>query len=405
MDNREFFASIDIGSSKIIMLIAEIENDRIHVFAHASTPSLGVKNGVITNLDLAIKSVKKVIEKIKKSCAEQVKYINVNITDLHLNSVNQNRQISFNGKSKIITKEDVLNAIQNASAGSVAANKKRLDPIISNFTIDDQVMDQPIGLEAEVLGASVHLVAVSNQALNGIENCLEGCELGPDKIVLDSIASSMVCISQDEKDEGVCLLDIGAAVSNISIFTKGGVTYSHVFKFGGNIITENIAQAYNTSFAEAERLKLAYGILQPTAALKDCLIEFEQLDSNNKYYLSLYDLIVIIENSYKDVCSIIKKSLKAEKLDRALKAGLVVIGGASKIENCEKLLLKEFRIRTKVAKINRELISGNEDLLTDIGYFSAFGLLTYHASEPYLQEIEQVQKSGLFGKMKGLLEL
>ncbi len=405
MDNREFFASIDIGSSKIIMLIAEIENDKIHVFAHAIGESLGVKNGVITSLDLTTKSVQAVIGKIEKTCKERVINVNININDLHLSSSNQNRPISFGDKVKVVTKEDISKAIQNASAGAVAANKKRLDPIVNNFTIDDQIVEHPIGLEAQVLGANVHLVSVSNQALSGVTNCLNGCELGTDKVVLDSIASSTVCVTQEQKDEGVCLLDIGASISNITVFSKGGASFSHVFKFGGNTITDHIAQAYNTSFEEAERLKLAYGVLQPKATLKDCLIEFEQINSSEKYYLSLYELITTIEDSYREIYSLVKKSLKAEKLDRALKAGIIIIGGASKIENCESFFLKEFRIRTKIAKINRELVSGNEELLTDIGYLSAFGLLTYNTSEAYLQETEQVQKVGLFGKMKGLLEL
>ncbi|MBC8493234.1 MAG: cell division protein FtsA [Candidatus Thioglobus sp.] len=405
MSDREFFAGIDLGSSKIVMLIAEIEQDKIHVFAHASGESAGVKNGVVTNQDQATKAVRAVIDKIKRTCKERVINVSVNINDLHLNSNNQNRPISFSRKSTTVSKEDVAKAIQNSSAGAVATNKKQLKAIVNGFTIDDQVVDQPIGLEAQILGADVHLISVSNQALNGVINCLSECDLGIDTVMADSIASSAVCITDEQKKEGACLLDMGASVSNISVFTKGGVTFSHVFKFGGDTVTEAISQAYNTSFEEAERLKLAYGILQPNASLKDCLVEFEQINSNEKYYLSLHELISVIEKSYQEICGMIKKRLKAEKLDRALKAGIVVIGGASKIENCESFLLKEFRIRTKLAKINRTLVSGNEDLLTDIGYFSAFGLLTCNTVEPYLQETESVQKNGLLGKMKGLLEL
>ncbi|WP_428087481.1 cell division protein FtsA [Candidatus Thioglobus sp.] len=404
MSNGEFFASIDIGSSKIVMLIAEIEQDKVHVFAQASVPSAGVKNGVVSNLELATKAVKKVIEKIKKTCDQRAKYINVNISDFQLTSSNQNQPISFSGKSKKITKDDIINSIQNASAGALAANKKKLEPVVNNFTVDGQVEDYPLGLKADVLGANVHLLTVSKQALKGITSCLESCHLGIDRVVLDSIASSAVCLSQAQKEQGVCLLDIGAAVSNISVFFQGGAVYSHVFKFGGNTVTEAIAQAYNTSFDEAERLKLAYGVLQPEATLKDCLVEFKQLDLNDKRYLSLYELISIIESSYKEVCGLIKKRLKAEKLDRALKAGFVVIGGGSKIENCENFLLKEFRMRTRIAVINRELISGNEDLLTNIGNFSALGLLTYNTFESYLQEAEQIQK-GNWGKFRDLLDL
>ncbi len=404
MSNRDFFASIDIGSNNISMLIAEVENNKIHVFANATGPSLGVKNGSIVDVEAASNAVTSVINKAKKTCNETAKFINTNISDLHLTTSNQSRQISFDGKSKVIEEKDVKTVIQNASAGSVAANKIKLDPIVHHFIVDDQIEREPIGLEAEVFWAQVHLTVVSKQAFSGVTSCLKGCSLGADTIVLDSIASSVACITQEEKDEGVCMLDMGAGVSNISVFSKGGVVFSYVFKIGGNLITEKISQAYNTSFEEAERLKLEYGVLQPQA-IEDVLIQFEQIDSSVKNYLSLHELISIIESSYKEICTLVKKTLKNEKLDRSLKSGFIVTGGASKIENCEKFLLKEFKTRTKIAKINRELFSGNEDLLNNINYFSAFGLLTYGTFEAYLQETEQVQKSGLLGTMKELFDL
>jgi cell division protein FtsA len=401
----DFFASIDVGSSKITMLIANIEDHKIHVFGHGTGVSKGVKNGTIIEPESAAKAIQKVIQQTRKTCNEAVKFVNINISDVRLETNNQNRQISFGGKSKIITKEDVKDAIQNACAGSIAANKKKLKEIVNHFTIDEHIVEYPIGLEAEVLGAQVHLNTVSNQALNGVIKCLEYCDLGIDEIILDSIAGSAACITQEEKDEGVCLLDMGAAVSNISVFVKGGVVFSQVFKLGGNNITDNIARAFNTSFEEAERLKLTYGVLSKVATLSDKLVKFKQIDSSTDYYLSLFQLIEIIEKSYQKICSLVKKSLKSEKLDRTLKAGFVVMGGASKIENCENFLLKEFRIRTKIAKINRDLISGNEELLIDSKYFSAFGLLMHNTSERYLQEAEEIQKSGVFGKMKKLFEL
>jgi cell division protein FtsA len=198
---------------------------------------------------------------------------------------------------------------------------------------------------------------------------------------------------------------MGAGVTNISVFVKGGVVFSQVFNVGGNMVTNYIAQAYNTSFDEAERLKIEYGMAQLDLTTRDCLIKFEQIDSVEEHYLSLHELIMVIEKPYKEICTLVKKRLKSERLDRSLKSGLVVIGGASKIERCEAFLLKEFRLRTRVAKINRDLVSGNEKVLTDIAYFSALGLLSCNAPKSYLQESEQVQKSGLFGTMQELFKL
>ncbi len=405
MPNLDFFASIDVGSSKIVALIADIEDNKFHVLGHATGPSLGVKNGVIVDVDSASQAIKKVIDKVNKKCNRKPKFIDINVSDLQLSTSNQNRPISFNGKTKTVTKVDVLQAIQNSSAGVMSANKKELDPVVNNFTINDEVETLPIGMEAALLGAQVHLTSVSNQAINNISQSLLLSDLGVDKIILDSIASSSVCITQEDKDRGVCLLDMGAGVSNISVFAKGGIVFSQVFNAGGNSVTNNIAQSYNTTFDEAERLKISYGMAQLDSITKDQLIKFEQIGSVEDHYLSLHELISVIEKSYKEICTLIKRSLKSEKLDRAIKGGFVVIGGASKIIHCENFLLKEFRSRSRIATINRDLVSGNENILTNTTYFSALGLLICNTPKTYLQEPDQVQKGGLFGTMQELFKL
>lgn len=405
MSDRDFFASIDVGSSKIVALIADFEDNKFHVLGHATGPSLGVKNGIIVDVDSASQAIKQVVDKANKKCNRKPKFVNINVSDSNLRTNNQNRPISFNGNTKVITKKDVEQAIQNSSAGIMSANKKELDPIVNNFTINDEVEMLPIGMEAVFLGAQVHLTSVSNQAINNISQSLISSDLGVDKIILDSIASSSICITQEDKDRGVCLLDIGAGVSNISVFAKGGIVFSQVFNAGGNSVTNNIAQSYNTTFDEAERLKISFGMIQLDSITKDQLIKFEQIGSVEARYLSLHELISVIEKSYKEICTLVKRSLKSEKLDRAIKEGFVVIGGASKIKYCESFLIKEFRSRSKIATINRDLVSGNENILTNTDYFSALGLLTCNIPDSYLQESDQVQKGGLFGTMKDIFSL
>lgn len=404
MGNEEFYASIDIGTSKISMLVADIEEEKFHVVGYLRKDSKGVQDGKITNIESVSKIIAELVQEFDQNYKKGIKFVNANISDVHLNTTNQNRQISFGGRSKVITKSDVIEAIQNSSAGAVPSNKKKLKAVVNNFTVDDQAVDYPIGMKAEVLGVEVHMASVSNQSLNNIKKCLDECNIGTDHVILDSIASSTVCLTQDDKDKGVCLLDIGAGVSNISVFSKGGVVFSHVFKIGGNSITENIAQVFNTSFAEAERLKTKYGSAILESTLTDRLIEFEQLDVADVCYLSLHELLFVLESSYKEICTLVKRTLKIQKLDRALKSGFVIMGGASKIPQCEKLLLREFRVRTKVATINSDLVSGDEKVLNDMDYFSAFGLLTFNKIEFYLQEEERVQK-GKWDRFKGLMDL
>ncbi len=404
MSNNDVYASIDIGSSKIVMLIAEDEEGKYHIIGNLIEASQGVQNGKIVNIDSVANIIKEMIQEIEKKYSQGIKFVNVNVSDLHLTTHNQNQQISFNDRSKVITKEDVARAIQNSSARTLAANEAKLTSIVNHFTVDDKRVDYPIGIKAEILGVEVQVAIVLSQSIDNIKHCLDACDISTDSIVLNSIASSAVCVSQEDKDAGVCLLDIGAAVSSISVFSKGGVAFSQIIKLGGNTVTNNIAQVFNTSFEEAERLKLTYGMLLPDATHKDGLIEFRQINANQAYYLSRHELINVIEDTYQEITDLIKKSLKGKKLDRGLKSGFLIVGGASKIENCESFLLKQFKIRTKIAKVNRELISGNETLLNNVDYFSALGLLTFNNTEPYLEEIEP-EKEGRWVGLKKMLDL
>ncbi len=243
-----FFASVDIGTSKIVVLIADEEDGKIEVFGHGIGLSDGVKNAMIVDMDKAAKAILKVVETVYLSCNTRIHNVSTNICDVHLSTINQDRKISVSGKK--ITKEHVIAAINSESATPTPVNKQTLSASINSFTIDQDTtaVDQPIGLEATILGAQVHVSIVSNQAMSSIHQAVEKSGLGLSEVVLDSIASSRACITQDEKDNGVCLLDMGTGVSNISVFMDGVITYSHVFKMGGNQITQNIANAFNTSF-------------------------------------------------------------------------------------------------------------------------------------------------------------
>ncbi len=400
-----FFASVDIGTSKIVVLIADEEDGKIEVFGYGIGPSDGVKNALIIDIDKVAKAISRVVETAYLSCNTRIHNVATNICDLHLSTINQDRQISVSGKK--ITKENVIEAIKTASATPIPANKQILNASVNHFTIDQDTtaIDQPIGLEATVLGAQVHVSIVSNQAMSSIHQVVEKSDLGLSEVVLDSIASSRTCITQDEKDNGICLIDMGAGVSNISVFMSGGITYSHVFKIGGNQITQNIANAFNTSFIEAERLKIEHGYAQLKIAPADKLIQFKQLDSMDNRYLSLHNLVEVIEKSYLDICRLIKQNLKTKKLDRSLKSGLVLTGGVSLIEGCEGLFVNTFRIRTKLAKVDVNKITGKDIIVSNPIYTCALGLLMHADNDTYLEAVQEYQQTNFVSKIKSLLEL
>jgi len=407
MAGNNVFASIDVGTSKTVVLIADIKDEKIHVFGQGVVPSTGVKNSSIKDVKAVAEVISKAVDLACRSCNQKIHNAKVNISDLHLSTTNQYRQISITSKNNIITEKDIQKAIVNASAAPTLSNKNFLNKTVNHFTLDENptIIDNPLGLEATLLWAQVHLLAVSNQAISNVEHSMSQSELAVDEMVLDSVASSAVCISDEDKEQGVCLLDIGAGTSNLSVFTQGGITYSHVFNMGGNMVTERIADAFGMTFEEAENLKVKHGYAQLKSTPKDQLVAISQPGVKDRRFISLHDLTTIIEKSYLEIGKLIKQDLTSNKLNRSIRSGFVITGGGSKIKNCEQLLFKAFGLRTRLAIVNRELITAKETILNNPIYFSALGLLAHDSSVEYLdQNQQQEQNAGLGGKIKSLFE-
>ncbi len=401
MAGNNFFASIDVGTSKTVVLIADIKKDI------SAKDTEEAEEGVDNDVNAVANVIKKAVDLAYKSCNEKIHNAKINISDLHLSTTNQYRQISISSKNNIITEKDMQKAIDNASAAPALSNKSFLNKTVNHFTIDEDpnTVNNPLGLEATLLWAQVHLLAVSNQVISNVEHSMKQGGLAVDEMVLDSIASSAVCVSDEDKKQGVCLLDIGAGTSNLSVFTNGGITYSHVFNMGGNMVTERIADAFGITFEEAERLKMKHGYAQLKSAPEDRLIAISQPGVKDKRFISLHDLTNVIEKSYVEICKLVKQDLTSNKLNRSIRAGLVVTGGGSKIKECENLLFSVFGLRTKLAIVNRELITAKEVILNDPIYFSALGLLVHDSSVEYFdQNQQQEQDVGLRGKIKSLFE-
>lgn len=405
MANSHLKASIDIGTSKIVVLIAEEQAGILSVFGSALGESAGVRKGQVADINATSAAIKEVMKKACASCNTAVHHVSVNIADLNVEAINRQGHVPVAAKN--IVRSDVESALKTAAAIPISANKQILDNIVNGFEIDQDLemvaVDKPIGLEASVLYADIHIITVSNQSVGNIEQTIHQSGLGISGIVLGSIASSEAILTQDDKDEGVCLLDIGAGVVGLSVFVKGGIAYNAVLPMGGDDITQAIAYAFNTDFAEAERLKIAHGDTKIRQAGKDELIPFKQINVAQTCYLSTHELIEVIQQSYQQLFELIKTNLKSQKKLPPFKAGFVLTGGASKIRDCEVLLREFMTIRTKLAHINGAKIKGNEAIISSPIYACALGLLLHEHDESYLQSTQQETKIGLVGKIKSRL--
>ncbi len=393
---NDFIASIDIGTDKIVVLVAEREGDRLRVIGQGMCPSTGVKRGSVEAIEPLSRAISKAVQQAHKSSDVDLATVRVNLSDSHISCFEGYGKVPIDGK---VTNIDVNKVLDSAQAYTMPTNKERLHVFKKKFTINGSVkVDNPVEMDADVLESNVHIVTVSSSSMRNIEYTLKQCDLNVEDLVLDSMASSEAILTQEEKDNGVCLVDIGAGMTNFSVFHHGGVIHSGIVAIGGNHVSEEIAFAYGTSFNEAQRLKEVYGCAKASLISNDEFVEFAQTSNRDPHQLSSHTLAEIIEEAYLDIFLLLKNNLQHGEFDKNLKSGIVLCGGGSRISGCEEFVRGFMSKRVKLSSIKRDNFTAPESIFDDFRYTSAIGLLMY--KEDVTPEELVKARGGTFGKIK-----
>ena len=399
MAGNHFVASIDIGTEKIALLVAEKEDDaHLRIIGHNICPSRGVRRGSIFSIDSLSREISKLIKKTEESFGIDLALFRVNISDTHLTCIDGKGKVPVN---EFVSAEDLDAVLESAMAISTPTNKEKLHIIKKKFTINETVVvDDPMDMEAQVLESKVHIITVSSSSVRNVENCLKQSELEVDKIVLNSVAKSQALLSQEDKNSGVCLLDIGAGVTSYSVYREEGIIQSGIIAMGGDEVTQSIAYAFDTSLEEAKRLKENYGVAKTLPQSDDKFIDFIQANNKEERQLSSLDLSEVIEESYRAIFEELKNELKHRNLDTIIRSGFVLCGGGSEIDSIEELVRDFFSKRVKLGKIQRSRISGLEAILTDYRYTGSIGLLLHEGDLNKAKFIVSNGGKSVMGKLK-----
>ena len=399
MAGNHFVASIDIGTEKIALLVAEREDDdHLRIIGHNVCQSKGVRKGSIFSIDALSRQISKLIKNTEESFGIDLALFRVNISDTHLTCIDGKGKVPIN---EFVSADDLDAVLESAMAISTPTNKEKLHIIKKKFTINETVVvDDPMDMEAEVLESKVHIITVSSSSVRNVENCLKQSDLEVDKIVLNSIAKSQALLTQEDKNSGVCLLDIGAGVTSYSVFKEEGIVQSGIIAMGGDEVTQSIAYAFDTSLEEAKRLKENYGAAKTLLQSDDKFIDFTQANSKEERQLSSLDLSEVIEETYREIFEALKNELKHHNLDTIIKSGFVLCGGGSEINFVEELVRDFFSKRVKIGKIQRSRISGLEAILTDYRYTGSIGLLLHEGDLSKAKFIVSNGNNGVMGKLK-----
>ena len=373
--NSNIVVGLDIGTSKVVCIVGtRDENGQLEIISLGSYPSSGLKKGVVVNIEATTDAIKKAVEQAQSIQEDKIKSIYVGVAGSHIKSINSQGIVGI--KDKEVKPFDIEKVIESASSVSIPSDQEVLHVLPQEYVIDDQDgIKEPLGMSGVRLEARVHLVTCSNSALRNIEKCVKNCGLSVDGFVLEQLASSYSILSDDEKDLGVCLVDIGGGTTDIAIFNAGSIVHTGVIPIAGDQVTSDIAQALRTPTPQAEEIKQKHGCSVAEFTNDDESIEVPGVGGRPPRELSRRSLAEIIEPRYVELFELIKAEISRNGFDDKIPAGIVFTGGTSKIEGVVELAESIFQTSVRLGVPNNFVVM--ERVLQNPIYSTSIGLVEH----------------------------
>ena len=373
--NSNIVVGLDIGTSKVVCIVGR-KNDanKLEVISLGSYPSSGLKKGVVVNIEATTDAINKAVEQAQSIIEDKIKSIYVGVAGSHIKSINSQGIVGI--KDKEVKPFDIEKVIDSASSVSIPSDQEVLHVLPQEYVIDDQDgIKEPLGMSGVRLEARVHLVTCSNSALRNIEKCVKNCGLTVYGSVLEQLASSYSILSDDEKDLGVCLVDIGGGTTDIAIFNSGSIVHTGVIPIAGDQVTSDIAQALRTPTPQAEEIKQKHGCSVAEFTTDEESIEVPGVGGRPPRELSRRSLADIIEPRYVELFELIKAEITRNGFEDKIPAGIVFTGGTSKIEGVVELAESIFQTSVRLG-IPTNFI-GMEKILQNPIYSTSIGLVEH----------------------------
>jgi cell division protein FtsA len=371
--------ALDIGTSKVVALIGEVnENGQLEVIGIGKTVSRGMKKGVVVNIESTIQAIQRAVEEAELMAGVQVRSVYVGIAGSHIQSLNSHGIVAI--KDKEVFESDVDRVMDAAKAVAIPADQRILHVLPQEFVIDQQEgIREPVGMSGVRLEAKVHLVSGAESAVQNIIKCVERCGLEVDDVILEQVASSYAVLEEEEKELGVCLVDIGGGTSDISVFLNGAIRHTAVLPIAGDQVTNDIAIAVRTPTEEANRIKVRYGYALRQLIENEEIVEVAGVGEREPRGLSTQTLASVMEPRYEELFSLVLAELRRSGYEERIGAGVVLTGGASKVRGAVVLAEEVFHMPVRVGMPRN--IGGLKGEVQDPIHSTGVGLLLYGASQ------------------------
>ena len=345
---KDLLVGLDIGTSKVVAVVAELRPDGAYeVIGMGQTESKGLKKGVVVNIEATVQSIQKALEEAELMADCKISEVFTGIAGSHIRSFNSSGMVAI--KDKEVTPADVARVIETAKAVNIPTDQQILHILTQEFIIDGQEdVREPIGMSGIRLEVKVHIVTGAVSAAQNIVKCVRRCGLEVHDLILQPLASSLAVLTEDEKELGVVLVDIGSGTTDIAIFSEGAIRHTAVIPIAGDQITNDIAMALRTPTPDAEDLKIQYGIGKQVLADPDEMIDVPGVGDRGPRTLSRQALAAVIEPRVEELFSLVHQVVRESGYEELLSSGVVLTGGTAMmpgmVELGEDIFLKPVRV-------------------------------------------------------------
>ena len=371
--HEQLLVGLDIGTSKVATIVAIADDaDEMDIIGIGTSECHGLKKGVVVDIESTVQSIQRSVQEAELMAGCEISSVTVGVAGTHISSMNSHGIVGI--KDKEVTKTDIDRVIEAAGAVAIPADQRILHIIPQEYLIDDhEGIQQPLGMSGVRLEAKVHIVTCADSAIQNVTKCIMRCGLEVDSIILQQLASAYAVLSKDEKDLGVCMVDIGAGTTDISIYTGGAIRHTAMVPIAGDQVTNDIAVAIRTPTQSAEDIKIRFGCAISQMIGTDESFDVTSVSERKAMKMSRQTLAEVIQPRYEELLSLVMNEIRRSGFEELIPAGVVLTGGASRMEGVLDLAEEIFHAPVRLGIPKN--VSGLQDVVRNPIYAATVGLI------------------------------
>ncbi|MDA8163027.1 MAG: cell division protein FtsA [Desulfobacteraceae bacterium] len=396
----DMVVGLDIGTTKICAVVGEVREDGVEIIGVGFHPSVGLKKGVVVNVESTVKSIRKAVEDAELMAGIEIGQVYIGIAGSHIKGFNSHGVIAIKGQE--VNQEDIDRVIDAARAVAIPLDREVIHVLPQEYIVDDQagIMD-PVGMAGVRLEARIHIVTGAVTAAQNLIKCANRAGLDVSDIVLQPLASAEAVLTQEEKDLGVGLVDFGGGTTDLVLFSEGTIRHSSVLGLGGNNLTNDIAIGLKTPMQEAEKIKILHGCCLSSMVARDDNVEVPSVGGRKPRLLSRQVLAEILEPRVEEIFSLIDQEIRRTGMKDSLISGIVITGGSALLPGLSEMADQIFQLPTRIGYPRR--ISGLIDVVNSPMFATAVGLVLYGLEHQPNRKF-RIRDGNIFNRVTGRMK-